>query len=414
MLSVIIREPMFLTKVFVSEMNFVKGASLIGIFSSVFYTLKRCFPDVSVSTKNAARPFDLVKNELVIGLIVVMTTTQITWSLGNDKSQLMMRPFYPIVIFLLFSFIIYTVKIVRVKPSFFGKVIASIFILFLNISQLYSLNLSFLEYRGKFSFDNQYYRSLFGSYFVQTAFGDMQQVEVVAKNFHASLAPTLDYNILFSLNDSQRWDILSSHGNPEDTDGELAWFLEKAHSFHFPISPANFTDTAVPSILSGLASDQDVKKIKSSFVLNDYYAKSADTFFISSQDITWSKLDLFYKSVGTEHVWSWTAQPTYSGNPEDTNDRPSMEYLSQYTKNRFPFVGVWQTYASHAPYTTDPEFKKYLPCDQSKKTIDKKYFRNCYLNAQLFSSHLRSELFRQLPLEKTIIIMTADHGEGMG
>ncbi len=413
-LSVIIREPMFLVKVFVSEMTLIKAILLTGGYAALFYGLRRCFPPVRLSTSSAPRPFDLFKHELVIAFMVVMATTQITWSLGNDKSQLMMRPFYPLVIFLILSFLVYVIKLVRRRPSLAGKVIVSALILFMNISQLYSLNLSFLDVRNKFSFDNQYYRSLFGAYFVQTAFGDMQQDEVVRKNYLASTPPKLEYNILLSLNDSQRWDILTSHGNPEDTDKELSWFLEKAHSFQFPISPANFTDTAVPAILSGLASDQDVKKIKSSFMLNDYYGKSADTFFISSQDITWSKLDLFYKSVGTEHVWSWTAQPTYSGNPEDTNDRPSMEYLREYVKNKSPFVGIWQTFASHAPYTTDPEFKRYEPCELSKRNIDKKYFRNCYLNGQLFSSHLRSELFKSLPLEKTVIVMTSDHGEGMG
>lgn len=413
-LSVIIREPLFLLKVFVTEMNMIKAVLLIGTYAAIFYVLQLCFPRRAQSRIKKIRPFDFFTHELSIAFMIIMATTQITWSIGNDLSQLMMRPFYPVVIFMLISFVIYLIKLVRINPSIYGKVLVCAVILFANISQLYSLNLNFLEYRGKFSFDNQYYRSLFGAYFVQAAFGDMQQDEIVRKNFREFPAPKLDYNILVSLNDSQRWDISSTNGNPEDTDAELKWFLDQAHSFQFPISPANFTDTAVPAILSGLASDQDVKKIKSSFMLNDYYGKTAETFFISSQDITWSKLDLFYKSVGTKHVWSWTAQPTYSGNPEDTNDRPSMEYLARYTQNKSPFVGIWQTFASHAPYTTDPEFQKYLPCDQSKRNVDKKYFRNCYLNAQLFSAHLRSELFKQLPLDKTIIIMTSDHGEGMG
>ena len=136
---------------------------------------------------------------------------------------------------------------------------------------------------------------------------------------------------------------------------------------------------------------------------------------MSSQDITWSKLNLFYNSLGQRHVWSATAQPDYhEGNPEDTIDRLSRDHLLDYIpKLKGSWAGVWQTFGSHSPYRTEPQFQRYMPCDLTRaQGIET--FRNCYLNGQVYSAHVRSDLFKKLDLTKTVIVMTSDHGEGMG
>lgn len=407
-ISLLLREPFFLVKVFATEMRWWSWA-LFFVGVGLFYLLNRIF----LSRPGSAplrRPYDFFLNRWSLLFMTIMIGLQIKWCLDHDLSQLAMRPFYPIVLMALMSVFIH---LVRSAAPLWERVLVGLLVI-ASISQFYALNLGFLDKRQKFTLDHQYYRSLFGAFFVQAAFGDMKQDDEARARFHDLPAAKIDYNILISLNDAQRWDQLSSNGYPKPTDDELEWFYKRSFKFRFPVSPANFTDTSVPALLSGLASDQDVRKIKGSLEVWDYFAKTAETFFVSSQDITWSKLNLFYASIGQKHIWSATAQPGYKGNPEDTNDRLSYDYLASYLPAlKQPWVGVWQTFASHYPYTVDKEFVRYQPCslDRSQGVEN---FRNCYLNAQVYSAHLRSELFKKIDLDNTVVVLTSDHGEGMG
>jgi glucan phosphoethanolaminetransferase (alkaline phosphatase superfamily) len=407
-LSLVIREPMFVLKVFAMELSWDRA--LILILSILFYYVINSSVLYRSGLENKKlKPYDFFLNKWSLLFTFIMILLQIKWCFDHDKSQLIMRSFYPITLMALVSVIIHLVR----TPHPVWLRLFVIFLIFANIFQLYSLNLAFLDQRGKFTLDAQYYRSFFGAFYVQTAFGDMKQNEKALEKYEMLPVAKMDYNILFSINDAQRWDFQSSHGYPKPTDDELYWFLDKSFNFQFPVSPANFTDTSVPAIISGLASDQDVRKIKGSLAFWDYFSKGAQTFFVSSQDITWSKLDLFYKSIGQKNVWSATAQPGYKGNPEDTIDKLSLNYLLDYLpKQQGPWVGVWQTFASHAPYTTEPEFARYAPCSIDTSDIEK--FTNCYLNGQVYSAHVRSKLFKNIDLSKTVVVLTSDHGEGLG
>lgn len=407
-ISLIIREPYFLIKVFAAEMTWDKGLILAAGIALFYFVNRKGLGKVQRTPPH--RPYDLFLNRWALLFTFVMIGLQIKWCLDHDPSQLAMRPFYPVTLMALAS--IFT-HLVRSRAPAWERVSVGALIV-IGITHLYALNLAFLDERGKLTLDHQFYRALFGAFYVQTAFGDMSQDDHARARFHALPEAEMDYNILISINDAQRWDAQSSNGYPRPTDDELEWFIRKSFNFRFPVSPANFTDTAVPALVSGLASDQDVKKIKGSLSVWDYFAKGAETFFISSQDITWSKLNLFYASVGQKHVWSWTAQPGYKGNPEDTNDLFSMEHVRDHVNGlKKPWVGAWQTFASHYPYTVNPGFDRYKPCvlDRSAGT---EAFRNCYLNAQVYSAHLRSELFKSIDLEKTVVVLTSDHGEGIG
>lgn len=408
-LSLVIREPMFVLKVFAMELTWDRAVILL--FSVGFYYFLN---SIVLYRKDLylkkLKPYDFFLNKWALLFTFIMIVLQIKWCFDHDRSQLLMRSFYPITLMALISVIVHLVR--THQPVILRLVV--MFLIFANILQLYSLNLAFLDARGKFTLDAQYFRSFFGAFYVQTAFGDMKQNEKALEVFEELPVADMDYNILFSINDAQRWDHLSSNGYPRPTDEVLYWFYEKSFNFQFPIAPANFTDTSIPAILTGLASDQDVRKIKSSLPLWDYYSKGANTFFVSSQDITWSKLDLFYASLGQKHIWSATAQPSYKGNPEDTIDKLSLDYLLEYLpKQNGPWVGVWQTFASHAPYTTEPEFARYKPCDLDRST-GVENFRNCYLNGQVYSAHVRNRLFQNIDMSKTVVVLTSDHGEGMG
>lgn len=408
-ISLLIREPYFLLKIFFSEMTPLRGIALFAGIGIFWFINDRALHRTGLEERQY-KPYDVFANRWMLLFNVVMVALQIKWCMDHDLSQLAMRPFYPSTLVALISVIIYLSR-ATIRP---WQRLFTIFLIIGNITLLYTLNLTFVDWRNKFTADSQLYRALFGAFYVQSAFGSLDQSEAARDRYAALPDAKIDYNILVSMNDAQRWDHLSSNGYPKPTDDELDWFLKKSFRFEFPISPANFTDTAVPAVLYGMASDQDVRKIKGSLAVWDYFAKTADTFFVSSQDITWSKLNLMYASVGQKRVWSATAQPGYKGNPEDTNDMLSYDYLKDFLPGKkAPWVGVWQTFASHYPYTVNPEFHRYEPCNLNARGAQIEEFRNCYLNAQVYSAHLRSELFKKLDLDNTVIILTSDHGEGM-
>lgn len=409
-ISLLLREPFFLVKVFSTEMRWW---SWLAFFAGIafFHALNRYFLSRPARPTGFRRPYDFFLNKWSLLFTALMIGLQIKWCLDNDTSQMVMRPLYPIVLMGLVSIFVH---LLRSSAPLWERVLAGLLVV-VSVSHFYALNLGFVDSRRRFTLDHQYYRSLFGAFFVQAAFGDMKQDDGARELFRELPPAQIDYNILVILNDTQRWDKLSSNGFEKPTDDEMDWFLSKSFKFRFPVAPANFTDTAVPPLLSGLASDQDVKRIKGSLPFWDYFAKTAETFFISSQDVTWSKLHLFYASIGQKHVWSATAQPSYGGrNPEDVDDILSYDYISAYLpKLKSPWVGVWQTFAPHFPYTVGPEAVRYRPCvlDREKNL---EHFLNCYLNTMVYSAQLRSRLLKQLDLENTVVLLTSDHGEGLG
>lgn len=384
--SLVIREPSFLAKVFAMETTWWKGAILL-TGTLVAFALNRSFLKWRVPGRaHGARPYDffLHKGSLAVTAVLIALMALLS----------------------IFGFLVRSRGKTWHKASVGALIVVS-------LTMLYSFNTGFLDTRGRLTLDHIYYRSLFGAYFVQGAFGDLAQDDQARERFHRLPKAEMDYDILIALNDTQRWDHLSTNGFPRPTDDAIEWLVRKSFNFKFPISPSNSTDTAVPALLTGLASDRDVKQIKGALALWDYFSKGAETFFISSQDVTWAKLHLYYASIGQKHVWSATAQPGYRGNPEDTNDISSAERMKQYVPRlKQPWVGVWQTFASHFPYTVNPGFDRYRPCDLDRSDVEK--FRNCYLNAQVYSSVLRDEVFKTLDLDRTVIVMTSDHGEGLG
>lgn len=406
--SLLIREPYFLIKVFVIEFTLIRTILFL-IVLFLFWFINSYFLRPQVPRRTGVRFYDFFMNRWALAFTALMIILQVKWCLENDLSQLAMRPFYVITLMALVSALIY---LVRTKGSRIDRALVLV-LLVANVSQLYVLNIRFLDSRGLFTADQIFYRGFFGAFFIQSAFGDLEQNEVAREKFFKLPVAKMDYNILVSLNDAQRWDHLSSNGYAKPTDEELDWFYKRSFNFQFPISPANFTDTAVPAILYGMGSDQDMQKFKSSLPFWDFFAKGAETFFISSQDTTWAKLNLLYASIGQKHVWSATKQPGYKGGSEDTIDVFSYDYLKSYLPTlKGPWVGVWQTYASHYPFTVEPAFERYLPCDKTRES-GIPALENCYLNAQVYSSHLRSELLKTVDLEKTIVVLTSDHGEGM-
>lgn len=400
-LSLLMREPLFLWKILTVEFSLLRLSNFILAGILVAYYLLNY---LRVQPKDYL--FWFRKKWLWVFTAVVFAL-QVKWCLNHDRSQLWIRPFY-IFWLLLFG----SVLTQAFRQGNFKKLAAGFGLAF--IALMFIFNIYIQQTKNWLFFDVGYYRSLFGAYFVSTAFKDMQQNQDAVVRWQNLPPVDLGYNILIILNDSQRWDFSSVANPPVVTDQELDFFYKKSYVFEFPVSPANFTDTALPSILTGFSSDKDVTFIKSNLVLWDYFSKTAQSFFISSQDINWSKLNLLYHSVSGNKVWSSVLDTDYKGIPEDISDHVSFDYIKDYLGQlKRNYVGVWQTYAAHFPYTAESAFKTHLPCDLTRKTGTEN-LKNCYLNGLSYSAHIRAELLRGIDLENTVVILTSDHGEGFG
>ncbi|MEZ0390631.1 MAG: sulfatase-like hydrolase/transferase [Pseudobdellovibrionaceae bacterium] len=407
-ISLLLREPMFVFNVFAKEVSLLQGLLLFGLWIG-FHFLNHFFLQNRGPQNQKPKPYFLFSSKISWLFLILAIGSQVKWCLKHDTSQLIMRPLYPVVLFALLSIFLffYRSQFAIWKKAFF------VLALFLNVSQLYALNLGFPEFRDKMTLDSRFYRAFFGAYFVNTALGTLDQSDQALQKFEELPLAKMDYNILVILDDSQRWDHSNRHGFSEPTDDSLNWFYDQALDFQFPISPANFTDTSVPAFLTGLGSNRDVLQIKGSLTLWDYYAKGAETFFLSSQPLDWSHLDLFYKSVGQKNLWSAIGSGAFKGNQELVDDSFLVaEFKKFLSLNQGPWVGVLQTFSSHYPYNKYPGAPQpYQPCDLTRES-GVENFKNCYKNGQVSAAFAKNDILKAVDLSKTIVILTSDHGEG--
>lgn len=407
--SLIFREPLFFPGIFWRRFG-IWG--ILGLIAATLIVWR--FNAAWLSRNFAAKkrkPYELLFNKYIFIFTVLMSILQIRWALGNDPSQIVMRGSYP---FFLFGGISVLLFLARSKNKFWKRI--AVLVLFAaNLAQLSFLHMTTSPLREQFSFEQRFYRHLFGGFFIPIPFNDLGQTEIAHERFKKLPAATkLDYRMLFVLNDAQRWDHLSSNGYPRPSDEALDWFYKKSFNFQAPFTPANFTNTAVPSLMYGKGPDKEAWALKDSLTYWDFFAKNADTFYITSENVNYMNLRLTYESIGQKHIWSTPLQPDFSGDFKKILDRVSFNHVTTHVPAlKGNWAGVWQTFASHFPYNVEPEFQRYQPCQNEPETEVEKV-RNCYLNAQLYSAHLRSEFFKKLDLEKTVIVLTSDHAEAMG
>lgn len=407
-LSVIIREPGFVLSVAQNEITLIRSlqfllvAFIIGGMNS--WALK------DDSKLGAPRgPYFYFSKWYTWLFLVVMVVLQVKWCWEHDKSQLGIRPFYPVILILMASSVHFVLKSehTKLKKAFcLGTLTAA-------ISILYAFNIAFFNLKEKINLSTSSYISWFGAYFVQSELGNMQQDEDAREKLHQLESAKMDYNILLIVNDSQRWDHLGINGFPKDTTSELSWLLKKSYNFRFPIAPANFTDTSLPGIFYGMGSDQDLRKIKKSLLLWDYFSKGADTFFLSAANLSWSKLNLMLNSVGQKELWSLPLDSATNKTPQEQIEvLAAQRVLERIKSQKGPWVGVWHSEGSHYPYKVPSNHEHYAPCDLTRAS-GVEPFRNCYLNGTQHSFKLYSDVLKQIDLEHTIVVMTSDHAEGM-
>lgn len=410
-ISLLLREPNFILNLAVKEMSLMRALILIGLIG-FFYFLNSFFLDSKREQKITPKPYFFFHSKWFLLFLVITIGLQIKWCLKHDTSQLTMRPFYPIFGFAFISVLIY---ILRAQKSIFKKIFWLVMIT-ATVGQLYALNLRFPEFRDRMSLDSRYYRAFFGAYFVNTALDTLDQTDPAYDKLAKTPVAQMDYNVLIVIDDSQRWDFSERHGYPRETDRQLNWFYDMAYDFQFPLSSANFTDTSVPATLTGIGSNRDILEVKGNLTLWDYFSKGTNTFFITTQILNWSRLDLFYNSIGQKHLWSTIGNSEFTKNSELADDSYLVKEFSRYAAEKKSkgenWVGTLQMFSSHYPYNhypTAPEL--YKPCDLTRAKGPEQFI-NCYANGQLSAAWAKNDVLKAADLENTIVVLTSDHGEG--
>lgn len=215
------------------------------------------------------------------------------------------------------------------------------------------------------------------------------------------------WNVVLLISDAMRADTLppnrrtinpKKHAHPGDTPF-LDGLIPKSFTFQYAYSPSNVTDVSMPSIFTGLT--PETLRHKKGTPLSEKIAKSGRKPIAVVNDLFRSKRKKFNSLLrGFERVTSYS---------EKNQSRAVDTMLSAIDKvGDSPFFAWFHFYALHNPYYADKgrQFDSEGPFEEryrrALKWADKEI-------KKLFSGFERRGL-----LQNTVVILTADHGEGLG
>ncbi len=406
-ITFVVREPKFLLTSVIADLTIVNWLSFVFIWGLSILLHTYIFSKNNVNSKY--KPFSLFNKWYWYLPISVLVLLQINWCIQRDISQIWSRPFYPI-IFLAFVSTLYF--LIRVSASYYKKFISFITLIGLLCFYTY-ISIFNPSWNKKLSYDNQFYAALYTAFFLSD-----NKVLTFEKNSDAMekykllSSLKLDFNILIILNDSLRLDHSSYLGYERKTDNLLHNFYKKSFFFKYPIAIANFTNSALPALLTGMGTDKNVQDLKSNLSIWDYFGNNQNTFLISTQEISWSRLNKLYESSpGLQYIWSITEN--YEGSKNPRYDSVSANRLIEHIKGlKGNYVGIWQTETNHHWYEYEKDFDYYKPC--KKDRVSTQEIINCYDNTIRYLSFLVNKVLKAIDLDNTVVVFLSDHGEAFG
>lgn len=247
--------------------------------------------------------------------------------------------------------------------------------------------------------------------------------------FYKKRSPSTPNVIWISL-DTQRAKSLEIYGAQTETSPFLKNFAQDNIIFDKSYSQSSVTWTSHPSMLSGiypvkhnflnpveaLPLSKEVKMAAQYFKELGYETFMAGTF----NDNDFFRLG-FGMERGADYILPFDALRT----PEQT-----IRAIKEALSFKKPFFAFLHTYIVHAPYALEQKYyDKYHSHYKSDadffismnthKPEDLKEMNNTYHAAMNFQDHQLNLLFQELKktipnFDKTIIIITADHGESLG
>ncbi len=245
---------------------------------------------------------------------------------------------------------------------------------------------------------------------------------VVARRPQLSAHTPTPYNVLFIVYETVGASYLQTPAGREITPALLAlkkdpavvWF-ERMHAV------SSCTDVSVPSIVSGVSPAADLAtQMRAALLFDIAKSTGASTFVESSQSMTWASQDQYLDRANFERFHDLAYyDPKAEGDegvPDEIAFSGALEDMDAAFEANRPFVGLLRTAGTHGPYRIDENDSPFSEDPGFQLGPAGGFAR--YLNAlHRFDSKFDQfwHAAKKKPwFEKTLIVITADHGEAFG
>lgn len=226
-----------------------------------------------------------------------------------------------------------------------------------------------------------------------------------------------DFNVLFLLLESMRYDHMSLYGYARDTTPFQRERFADALHFDHAVSNATSTDTSVESIFTGM--DWTNPRLHETSLLWSYLnAAQLNQFYVGSHWLQWNGwFGRAFLSDDVDSIQAPLAVDASLTGYDMITARKFKKTLASFAAKDQPFFGVVHFAGTHYPYVSPPEHAHWLPADDKFDPAQLDQLINKYDNAIRYNDdavrEVISELDRLNLRDNTIIIVSADHAEAM-
>ena len=226
-----------------------------------------------------------------------------------------------------------------------------------------------------------------------------------------------DFNVLFLLLESLRYDHMSLYGYERDTTPFQRQRFKDAIHFNRAVSNATSTDTSVESIFTGM--DWTNPKLHETSLLWSYLnAAQLNQFYIGSHWLQWNGwFGRAFLSEDVDSIQSPLAVDASLTGYDMITARKFKKTLTQFALKDEPFFGVVHFAGTHYPYVSPQEQAQWLPADDKFDPDQVDQLINKYNNAIRYNDDAVKAVINELDhlnlRDNTIIIVSADHAEAM-
>lgn len=253
------------------------------------------------------------------------------------------------------------------------------------------------------------------SFFVALYNGHKYQTEPMRQTDRIKVMPYIpkdSINILFIVYESWGKKALTSENGIKAMPflDSLIKDTNQVVSLDWAYSQAGSTEISMPSMFSGVDAWESKHKLHSFPLIWDWAkAGGLKTIFISVQAYYWCDLDKFMTTPGPDDFLpvNYLGIPLlHDGADEIQVSNIFCDSLESFAKSGKNFLAIYNSNACHKPFQQESKFLKDKP---------QKIFKSAYRNACLLLDYSLRDFFNVLNnndvLEKTLVIITGDHGE---
>ncbi len=226
-----------------------------------------------------------------------------------------------------------------------------------------------------------------------------------------------DFNILFIILESLRYDHMSLYGYERDTTPFQAQRFKNSFHFNHAVSNTTSTDTSAELIFTGI--DRTNLNIHSTSLLWSYLKHAKlNLFYTGSHWLQWNGwFGRAFLSKDVDSIQAPLAVDASLTGYDMTTARKFKTTLAEFKEKDQPFFGVVHFAGTHYPYVSPPQYHQWLPANDRFQPSKVQELINKYNNAILYNDAavevVVKELEKQGLSDNTIIIVTADHAEAM-